>query len=66
MKWQIIFFLSLAVGFGILLHQYVNFGVWWSWSQFLHHENFAAICFAVAFGIWLGIWLVKCSHFSIR
>jgi len=51
-KWQTFTFLFLALGFGILLHQYVYFGVFWSWNQFLHHENFAAVCWAAAFGIW--------------
>jgi hypothetical protein len=33
----------LAVAALILIHQYVTWGKWWEWSDFLHHEVFAGM-----------------------
>jgi len=46
-----LFFLFL--GFLILLHQFLNWGVWFQLKD-LHHETFALVCFAVAFGVYIG------------
>ena len=43
--------LLIFVAFLIMLDQYVGFGIWWSWDQFLHHENFAAILIAFSGGL---------------
>jgi len=46
--------LFLFSGFIILLHQFLNWGVWFQ-PKDLHHETFALLCFAVAFGIYVGM-----------
>lgn len=46
--------LFLLLGFIILLHQFLTWGVWFQPSD-VHHETFALICFAVAFGICIGM-----------
>jgi hypothetical protein len=48
---MIIFFLFLA--FLILLHQFLLYGVWFQIKD-LHHETFALMCLAAAFGILIG------------
>jgi hypothetical protein len=42
-----------VTGFLILYDQYVQFGVWFQMLD-LHHETFALIAFALAFGMLLG------------
>jgi len=32
-----------AVAALILIHQYVTWGKWWEWQDFLHHEVFAGM-----------------------
>jgi len=56
MKFRIIgiallFFLA---AFLILFEQYLVYGVWWSMSDFLHHENFAFGFLCLAAGLLLG------------
>ncbi len=41
----------LAVSFIIMLHQFVNWDTWWTWSDMLHHENFALGLSCVALGM---------------
>lgn len=46
-------YLMLLVAFLILLHQYLNWGVWFEIRD-VHHETFAVAAFTLAVGIWLG------------
>lgn len=50
-----------AAALVILVEQYVTYGILWSWSDFLHHENFAAILFAFSAGI-LAYTFIKRRH----
>lgn len=46
----------------ILVHQVINWGMWWKWSDFLHHENFAAVMFAFSGGVafvFVSVWWFK-------
>ena len=43
--------LLIFLAFTVLLHQYVLFGRWWDMSQFLHHENIAAVLAALGAGM---------------
>jgi len=41
----------LALAAIIIIEQRITWGVWWSWDQVLHHENFALVLAAVAAGM---------------
>ena len=43
----------LVLGIGILIEQYLNFGVWFELED-IHHETFALLSFALAIGIIIG------------
>lgn len=43
----------VALGFIILLEQYLNFGMWFQLKD-IHHETFALSSFALAIGILIG------------
>jgi hypothetical protein len=45
----------VIIAFLVLLHQKIVWGTWWSWEQFLHHENFAFGLVCIAFGIFLAV-----------
>ena len=53
-----IILLFLFLGFTVLLHQFLDWGVWFQIKD-LHHEAFALVCFAIAFGVYLGNILKK-------
>lgn len=53
------FLFFLAAGFLVLFDQYRRIGVWFEFSQVLHHETFALILFALAVGVLLGSILKK-------
>jgi len=46
----------LAIAALILIDQYVTWGNWWDWSQFLHHEVFAGM---LVFGAVLLVYFVN-------
>lgn len=48
------FLLMVLVAFLVMLHQYLFWGEWWTWSQFLHHESFAFGLVCIGFGFMLG------------
>lgn len=48
-----------VAGFIVLYDQYCRIGVWFEFSQILHHETLALIFFALAIGILLGSILKK-------
>ena len=47
-------FISLFMGFLILLEQYIAFGVWFEIED-VHHETFSVAFFSLGFGILLGL-----------
>jgi len=44
----------IVVSIAVIIHQVIIWGIWWDWSQFLHHENIAAIGFVFAIGLIVG------------
>jgi hypothetical protein len=44
----------LVAGFLVLYDQYSRIGVWFQFSQILHHESFALLSVALAMGILIG------------
>ena len=55
----VVFFVA---GFLVLYDQYLRIGVFFEFSQILHHETLALIFFALAIGILLGLILKKIIH----
>ena len=53
-KAQILAYICIAIGFLILLHQYIFYEVWFEPSD-IHHETFSIALFTFAIGILLGI-----------
>jgi hypothetical protein len=45
--------------FAVMFHQYITFGSWWSWEQFLHHENFSAVIVSLGIGLFIGFSVKK-------
>jgi len=43
----------LVVAVGIMVQQFITWQHGWEWTDFLHHENFAAIFGASAFTIFV-------------
>jgi uncharacterized membrane protein YcjF (UPF0283 family) len=41
----------VIIAFVIQLEQYVVWGHWWDWSQWLHHESFSSGLVCVAIGM---------------
>lgn len=54
MKLRIVALLSFLAAFLILFEQYLVYGTWWTWSEFLHHENFAVGFVCLGAGLLLG------------
>jgi len=55
MNWKRLFaYVLILIGILILVHQYVNFGNPWEWSDALHHEWIAGITIAFALGVLVG------------
>jgi len=50
--------ISVIIGTLILVHQWLQ-GTLWDWSQFLHHETFASIAYALGAGILIASWRRK-------
>jgi hypothetical protein len=50
----IVVFVLLITAFLIMLEQQLTFGSFWSWDQFLHHENIAAVIAAFSVGLGFG------------
>ena len=59
-KWKATSFaiLFFAVGFIILLDQYVKIGIWFQIGD-IHHETLALFSFALAIGIIIGLLLAR-------
>ncbi len=47
-------FVSLLMGFLVLLEQYMSYGVWFEMGD-VHHETFSVAFFSLSFGILLGL-----------
>lgn len=65
LNWIIPFSVALVffvAGFLVLYDQYLRIGVFFEFSQILHHETLALIFFALAIGILLGLILKKIIH----
>ena len=50
---QTLAYISMLMGFIILLHQYIVYGVWFEVTD-IHHETFSIAFFSLSFGILLG------------
>jgi len=48
---KLVAFLLVAMAFFVMFEQYLVYNDWWSWSQFLHHEDFAFGLVAISFGM---------------
>ena len=44
-------FVFVALAFLVMYEQYLVYGDWWTWSQFLHHESFAFGLVCISFGL---------------
>jgi len=52
MRLKEIQFLLLSLACLVALHQFVNWGYWWEWKDFLHHEVAVGLLVATSFGMW--------------
>lgn len=47
----------LFLSFTIMADQFINWDTWWTWTDFLHHENFAVILVAFSAGLAVAFYL---------
>jgi hypothetical protein len=58
-------FLVIAA-FLVMLQQYLVWGRWWEWKDFLHHENFAFGLVCIAVGIVIAINYKKLKVIKVK